>query len=164
SGNNYGRWVMSNDWVRFAITRPLVADPGGTRLYSTGNTHLLSAILTQATGRSTWEYAREKLAEPLGIRLPRWTTDPQGIFFGGNEMLLTPRAMIRFGELYRTGGVVDGKQVVPSGWVAESLQPRTRSRSGRERYGYSWFLGDFRGHEMFYAWGYGGQYIFVVPD
>jgi CubicO group peptidase (beta-lactamase class C family) len=164
SGNNYGRWVMSGDWVRFAITRPLVAEPGSTRLYSTGNTHLLSAILTEATGLSTWEYAREKLAEPLGMSLPRWTRDPQGIYFGGNEMLLTPRDMIRFGELYRNGGMVDGLQVVPESWISESLEPRTRSRNGRERYGYSWFMGDFRGHQMFYAWGYGGQYIFVVPD
>ncbi|MEX2584373.1 MAG: serine hydrolase [Gemmatimonadota bacterium] len=164
SGGNYGRWVTSPNWVRYAISRPLVAEPGSSRLYSTGNTHLLSAIVTDATGMSTWEYAREKLGEPLGIRLPRWPADPQGIYFGGNEMRLTPRDMVRFGELYRNLGEIDGRQVVPSRWVEESLVPRSRSRYTGESYGYGWFMAEARGYPMFYAWGYGGQYIFVIPD
>lgn len=53
SGENYGRWVSSPNWVRFALARPLVDEPGGAMLYSTGNTHLLSAMLTRASGQST---------------------------------------------------------------------------------------------------------------
>jgi CubicO group peptidase (beta-lactamase class C family) len=164
SGPGYGAWVTSRDWVRHALVRPMVEDPGGRMLYSTGNTHLLSAILTEATGRSTWAYARDVLAEPLGIRLPQWPTDPQGIYFGGNEMRLTPRAMVRFGELYRNGGRYGGRQVVPEAWVRASLVPRTRSPWSGDEYGYGWFLSTAGGHPMFYAWGYGGQFIFVVPE
>lgn len=164
SGGNYGRWVTSPNWVRYAITRPMVAEPGGRRIYSTGNSHLLSAVLTEATGRSTWDYARSKLAEPLGIALPRWRTDPQGIYFGGNEMLLSPRAMVRIGELYRNGGRHGDRQIVPSWWVRESLTRWTPARRPGDGYGYSWFLSEVRGYPMFYAWGYGGQFIFVVPD
>ncbi|HEU4455313.1 MAG TPA: hypothetical protein VFR81_19770, partial [Longimicrobium sp.] len=52
---------------------------------------------------------------------------------------------------------------VPEAWVRASLEPRTRlTRS--ESYGYSWFISEAGGHPMFYAWGYGGQFIFVVPD
>lgn len=163
SGSNYGPWVTSANWVRYAVTRDLVAEPGGRRLYSTGNSHLLSAILTRATGESTWAYAHSRLAEPLGIALPRWLADPQGIYFGGNEMLMSPRAMVRFGELYRNEGRLDGRQIVPAWWVRESLTSQTRARRRGEGYGYSWFLSEVRGHEMFYAWGYGGQFIFVVP-
>lgn len=163
SGSNYGAWVTSGNWVRYAITRPLVSTPGAARDYSTGNSHLLSAILTQATGQSTHAFARARLAEPLGIRLPPWMADPQGIYFGGNEMRLTPRAMLRFGELYRNGGRHDGRQVVPEEWIAESLIPRAASRWTNEGYGYGWFVSEVRGHRMFHAWGYGGQFIFVVP-
>jgi CubicO group peptidase (beta-lactamase class C family) len=163
SGANYGPWVTSGNWVRYAITRPMVAEPGATRLYSTGNSHLLSAILTQATGRSTLAFSRERLAEPLGIRIPPWPADPQGIYFGGNEMRLTPRAMVRFGELYRNGGRQDGRQIVPEAWVRQSLEPRASSRWTGDGYGYGWFLTRVRGHDMFYAWGYGGQFIFVIP-
>lgn len=164
SGGNYGAWVTSRDWIRYALARPIVEEPGGRMLYSTGNTHVLSALLTETTGRSTWAYARDVLAEPLGIRLPRWPTDPQGIYFGGNEMLLTPRAMVRFGELYRNGGRHEGRQVVPEAWVRTSLTPRTRSPWSGDAYGYGWFLSEAAGHPMFYAWGYGGQFIFVVPE
>lgn len=164
SGGNYGRWVQSPNWVRYAITRPMVEEPGGRMLYSTGNSHLLSAVLTRATATSTWAFAREHLAEPLQIDLPRWPTDPQGIFFGGNDMRLTPRAMLRFGELYRNGGRHQERQVVPERWVRESLVPRTRSPWSGEQYGYGWFIGESAGHPMFYAWGYGGQFIFVIPE
>jgi CubicO group peptidase (beta-lactamase class C family) len=163
SGARYGSWVTSRDWVAYAIGRPLVAEPGTRRLYSTGNSHLLSAVLTQATGRSVWAYAREKLADPLGMALPRWPADPQGIFFGGNEMRVSPRDLVTFGELYRNGGRHGGVQVVPEAWVRESLRPRAASRWTDEGYGYGWFLSDFAGHPGFYAWGYGGQFIFVVP-
>jgi len=164
SGTFYGRWVMSPDWVRYALSRPMVDEPGGARLYSTGNSHLLSAALTRATGRDTWTYAREKLAAPLGITLPRWPTDPQGIYFGGNEMRMTPHAMVRFGEVYRNGGRYQGVQVIPETWVRESLAPRAGLRRPGEAYGFGWFLSSVAGYPMFYAWGYGGQFIFVIPD
>ena len=164
SGDNYGPWVTSSNWVRYAITADVVAEPGGRRLYSTGNSHLISAILTQATGESTWSFARSRLADPLGISLSPWLADPQGIYFGGNDMLMSPRAMVRFGELYRNEGRLEGKQIVPAWWVRDSLSPKTRARRPGEGYGYSWFLSQARGHDMFYAWGYGGQFIFVIPD
>ena len=164
SGRNYGAWVSSADWVGNAIRRPMVAEPGGRMLYSTGNYHLLSAILTEATGMSTLAWARTRLGEPTGMRIPAWQADPQGIYMGGNNMWLSPRAMIRFGELYRSRGRHGGRQVVPEDWVMTSLEPRTRSRWSGESYGYGWFLGDAGGHPMFYAWGYAGQFIFVVPD
>ncbi|HEU4453691.1 MAG TPA: serine hydrolase, partial [Longimicrobium sp.] len=159
SGENYGRWVASPNWVRYAITRPMVTEPGGRMLYSTGNTHLLSAILTEATGASTYAFARDRLFAPMGVRLPAWTTDPQGIYFGGNEMRVTPRAMVRFGELYRNGGRHQGRQVVPEAWVRASLEARTRSPWSGESYGYGWFVSEAGGHPLFYAWGYGGQFI-----
>ena len=163
SGSNYGRWVSSSNWVRYALTRPMRADPGEERFYSTGNSHLLSALLTKATGQSTWAYARDRLAEPLGITLPRWPTDPQGIYFGGNNMLVSPRGLLRFGELYRNTGRLDGQQIVPAWWVHTSIQPRARSRWTGDGYGYSWFTTEVRGYRMFYAWGYGGQFVFVIP-
>jgi CubicO group peptidase (beta-lactamase class C family) len=164
SGRNYGAWVTSPNWVRYAITRPMVAEPGTRMLYSTGNSHLLSAILHEATGSTTLAYARSRLFEPLGVSLRPWTADPQGIYFGGNEMRLTPTAMLRFGELYRNGGRYEGRQIVPEAWVRQSLTPRTRSPWSGEEYGYGWFIAEANGHPMFFAWGYGGQFIFVVPD
>ena len=66
SNRNYGPWALSDNWIRAALSMPMAAEPGREMLYSTGNTHLLSAIITQATGQTTLKYAREALAEPLG--------------------------------------------------------------------------------------------------
>jgi CubicO group peptidase (beta-lactamase class C family) len=165
SGRNYGAWVSSGNWVRYALRQPLIADPGTAMEYSTGNSHLLSAVLTKATRRSTWQFAQEALAKPLGFTLPRWPQDPQGIFFGGNDMLMTPRQMVRFGELYLDDGRAGERQVLPEGWVKRSFVPRGRSRWGNDReYGYSWWIRTLGSETAYYAWGYGGQFIFVVPS
>jgi CubicO group peptidase (beta-lactamase class C family) len=163
SNVNYGRWVQSGNWVRHVLTRPLVDEPGGQMIYSTGNSHLLSALITKAAKMSTFDFARRYLSEPLGAPMPPWVRDPQGIYLGGNEMHWTPRGMIAFGELYLNGGRAGGKQVVSERWIKDSLKPRTRSHwSGRE-YGYGWWIDSFGGQPTYYAWGHGGQFIFVVP-
>ena len=164
SGENYGRWVSSPNWVRYALSRRFVDEPGGAMLYSTGNTHLLSAMLTRASGRSTHQLAQRWLAEPLGVAIPPWPRDAQGVYFGGNDMLMSPRALARFGELYRLGGVIDGRRVLPATWIAQSWTPRTVSPWSGGQYGYGWFVGDAGGHPVRFAWGYGGQMVYVVPD
>ena len=164
SGRNYGPWVTSADWVRYVLTRPFVAEPGSRMLYSTGSYHLLSAALTQASGRTTLALARDWLGEPLGIDIPPWTRDPQGFYLGGNNMALAPRALVRFGEMYRLGGTWSGREVLPRSWVEASWTPRTQSFFTGHDYGYGWFIVRARGYPVAYAWGYGGQMIYVVPD
>jgi CubicO group peptidase (beta-lactamase class C family) len=162
---NYGQWVNSRNWVRFALAQPMIGEPGGEMIYSTGSSHLLSAILTRVSNMSTWQYATRYLAQPLGITLPQWQRDPQGIYFGGNDMLLTPRAMIAFGNLYlRRGRAADGRQLVPAWWVDSSFVSRTRSGWSGNEYGYGWWSRRLGGHDVHFAWGYGGQMIFVVPS
>ncbi len=164
SFGNYGQWVASGNWVRFALQRPFVDDPGGRMLYSTGSSHVLSAILTRATGRSTFAYAREKLAGPLGIQLSAWTRDPQGVYFGGNEIHLRPRELLAFGELYRNGGRHNGRQIVPEEWILASWERRTTSPFNDHGYGLGWWMRHSNGYDVYFAWGYGGQYVFIVPD
>lgn len=163
SGSSYGAWVSSRDWVRAALARPFVADPGGPMLYSTGNSHLLSAILTRRTGRSTLALARDWLGGPLAIEIPPWPRDPQGTYFGGNDMLLSPRALLRFAEMHRQGGRWQGAEVLPEAWVRACWTPRTRSVFTGDAHGYGWFLDQPAGEARAYAWGYGGQMAHVLP-
>ena len=165
SNRNYGTWVLSDNWVVSALRQPLEATPGQEMRYSTGNTHLLSAILTTASGRSTLEFAREVLAEPLGFELAPWPRDPQGIYFGGNDMRLTPRQMLAFGELYLNAGRRGERQIVPASWVDASLRPRSKSPHGEARYyGYGWWICTLAGYQVPHAWGHGGQFIMLVPE
>ena len=164
SGPNYGEWVNSDNWVDYALSQPFVAKPGGPMLYSTGSYHILSAALTEAAGRSTLELTREWLGNPLNIRIRPWTRDPQGIYFGGNNMHLSPLALLQIGELYRNNGLHEGKRVIPEDWIESSWQPRGNSKYTGDGYGYGWFITELAGYDTYYGRGYGGQMLYVVPE
>ncbi|WP_081138649.1 serine hydrolase domain-containing protein [Halomonas sp. BC2] len=164
SGSHYGAWVASAHWVNDALSRPFVDTPGGRMLYSTGTSHLLSAALTHASGESTLALAQRLLGEPLNITIPAWPRDPQGIYFGGNDMLLSPRALVEIGELYRNDGLVSGQRVLPEGWVEASWTTRGSSPWTGDGYGYGWFITTLADTPVMYGRGYGGQALFVVPE
>jgi CubicO group peptidase (beta-lactamase class C family) len=165
SGRNYGRWVASKNWVRAALAQPFDDDPGGDMLYSTGSTHLLSAVMTRLTGRSTLDIAREWLGPAMGFTIASWDRDPQGIYFGGNQMAMSARSLLAFGELYRNGGrTTNGGQLISRSWIKQSWHPRTASRFTGDAYGYGWFMRNIAGEDVFYAWGYGGQMLYIVPS
>ena len=165
SGANYGAWVASPNWVRDALAQPFVADPDVEMLYSTGSTHLLSAVLTAASGRSSLANARDWMGKVDGFAIAAWERDPQGIYLGGNQMAMSPSALLAFGEIYRTGGLApDGQRVLSKDWIDRSWTPRTASRYTGDGYGYSWFLRRIGGADVRYAWGYGGQMLYLVPE
>ncbi len=165
SFGNYGAWVGSRNWVRYALDQPMIREPGGdAMIYSTGTTHLLSAILTKATGMSTLAYARDRLFKPMGIALPAWDRDPQGNYLGGNNMALSARELLQFGQLYLDDGRYEDQQLIPAAWIhASTRRFVTKTYRGFE-YGYLWWIEDFAGYETWFAWGYGGQYVFIVPE
>lgn len=165
SGPNYGRWVSSRNWVRFALSEPFDGEPGGQMLYSTASTHLLSAILTRVGEKSTLALAREWFEPVEGFRIGSWEQDPQGIYLGGNQMAMTAWSLLAFGEVYRNGGKAkDGTRIISEDWIAQSWIPRTNSRFSGDGYGYGWFLRRIGGEEIRFGWGYGGQMLYVVPS
>jgi len=161
SGPNYGSWISSDNWLTYALRRPMVAEPGSRMLYSTGTTHILGAALAEATGETLLEQARSRLGDVMEFEVPPWTRDPQGYYLGGNEMALTPRAMLKIAVMLRDGGRFAGEQVVPSEWMEASLTPYARSPFSGMDYGYGWFLSE-SGFAL--ARGYGGQVIAAHRD
>jgi CubicO group peptidase (beta-lactamase class C family) len=165
SGPNYGRWIASRNWVRAVLSQPFEDDPGGRMLYSTGSSHLLSAILTIVTGRSTLDNAREWFIAVDDFEIDAWQRDPQGIYLGGNEMAMSPRSLLAFGEVYRNEGLAaDGARVLSQEWIRQSWSLRTNSRYTGDGYGYGWFLRTIGAEDVRYAWGYGGQMLYIVPN
>jgi CubicO group peptidase (beta-lactamase class C family) len=165
SGANYGHWVSSDNWVRTALARPFVDEPGGQMLYSTGSTHLLSAILTRRSGRSTLQLARNWLGPLEDFSIAAWARDPQGIYLGGNQMAMSSKSLLAFGELYRNGGrTAEGRRLISPMWIEESWTLRTHSRFTGDGYGYGWFQRRAGGHQVQYAYGYGGQMLYIVPS
>ncbi|MGE3476672.1 MAG: serine hydrolase domain-containing protein [Rhodospirillaceae bacterium] len=165
SGANYGRWVQSKNWVRTALAQPFDDAPGGAMLYSTGSSHLLSAILTRVGKRSTLDLARAWLGPQEGFAIGDWQRDPQGIYMGGNQMAMSARSLLAFGELFRTRGKAkNGQQLISPAWIESSWTPRTNSRFTGDGYGYGWFVREIGGHAVPYAWGFGGQMLYIAPS
>lgn len=163
---NYGAWVSSRDWLAYALRPEVNHAPGTTMTYSTGDTHLLAAVLTGATGKPLRQFAQEVLFGPLAMHVGGWDRDPQGFYFGGNNLALSPSSLLAFGRLYLDEGVHEGRQVLSPQWIAESWQPRFLNSSFNQRhdYGYLWWHTRFAGHSTWFAWGYGGQFLFVLPS
>ncbi len=154
----------SANWVGFMLDLPMAADPGTRFTYCSGVTHLLSAVLQQATGMTAREYANQVLFPQIGIDpVPenRWTSDPQGVTIGGYELYLTPREMAKFGYLYLHQGSWDGQQVVPAAWVTASTAWHVDKGDGLG-YGYLWHIDP--GRKSYAALGRAGQHIFVYPE
>ncbi|WP_227013855.1 serine hydrolase domain-containing protein [Paenibacillus psychroresistens] len=158
-GDNNIIFKMSNspNWVDFIRDQPMLAPPGQLFNYSSGNSHLLSAIITKSTGIPTQDYAAKKLFLPLGINDLQWDSDPQGIANGGFGLKMKTLDLARFGLLYLNNGKwAHNKQLLSPDWIKQS----TQILAGGE-YGYQWRIsadGDY------YARGFRGQYIFISPS
>lgn len=157
-------WRASENWLDYIFALPIYAEPGTNFDYSTGNTHLLCAILEQATGKPLDTYAKEVLFEPLGMTSAGVDTAPEGIGDGGNGFYMTTLDLARFGLLYLNNGIWQDQQIVPADWVEASTTMQAQRASDGSRYGYQWWVRSFGGHPAYVAQGHYGQYIIAVPE
>jgi CubicO group peptidase (beta-lactamase class C family) len=159
--STYREMYYSADWVQYVLDIPMIAEPGKTFRYCSGCSHLLSAILQQATGQNPRDFAEQYLFAPIGLREAAWETDAQGIPIGGWGLRLTSRDMARLGYLYLNGGNWNGKQIVSREWV-ETSTSRQIETGGDLDYGYQWWI--YPSHGAYAALGRAGQTILVAPD
>lgn len=140
--------------------------PGETFFYDSGLPHLMSAIIQKTSGLTLEAYAKKELFSPLGITDYGWQSDPQGITTGNSGLILRPRDMAKLGYLYLHNGQWNGKQIVPAEWVQASTTKHMETKglmnaAEDDGYGYYWWIDSFGGYS---AHGFGGQYIFVLPQ
>lgn len=152
------------DWIAAILKLALDDTPGAQFNYSTANSHLSSAVLTNATKTTGCEFIHQNLLAPMGIVAEHWGRDPQGYFSGGYNLYLTPRELAKFGLLYLHDGNWHGTQLVPSAWVQASLTDQVDTDEDGDSYGYDFWLRDIAGHHVAVAWGFGGQMIFIIKD
>ena len=165
-GGEYNRWVKSPDMIQYVVDLPWAYAPGTTFLYNTGGSHLVSVVLTEATGTSTMEFAQRHLFEPLGITNATWWQDERGFYTGGMGLSLRPIDMMKLGELFLREGVWGSVRVVSKAWVRESTAPFVSTNNAvpfGPQYGYSWWVGRGQGRDFYFANGYAGQFILVAP-
>ena len=163
---NFREWYTSDNWVDFTLNSTVTNPPGSTFNYTTAGTHLLAAILQEATGRTLDDYGQQYLFEPLGMDSVSWREDPQGITDGGNGISMNVYDMAKFGQLFLNGGSWNGQQIIPQAWVDESTSVQFAKTGRPSTYGYQWWIRPFgaKNYNTYLAQGHGGQVIFVVPE
>ena len=161
---NWTEWRSSANWVEWILNRPAPHYPGQVFSYATQNTHLLSYILQKATGERLFDYAKKNLFDKVGMKSASLSSDAQGIGDGGNGYTLTIEDMLRFGQLYLNGGKWQGEQVVPEYWTREAGIAHVKRNAGTANYGWQFWVREFNGADTFFAWGYAGQFIFIIPS
>jgi CubicO group peptidase (beta-lactamase class C family) len=163
----YNNWFNAPNQVAYTLNQSVIHQPGQVFGYNTGAAHLTSAILTQAGGTTTFQFAKQHLFQPLGIADHSWGTDKQGIYNGGAALSLTPYDMLRIGQLYLNKGMYNGVRVVSEAWIERASTFKITTNGAQPfgpGYGYFWWIGNTARHGYFFANGYGGQFIVVVPD
>jgi CubicO group peptidase (beta-lactamase class C family) len=175
------------DVAAFAAALPVAHPPGKRWNYNSGGVNLMAEALGRifAPGVTAPAERRTRMAEvmsrelfvPLGMTSASPQFDATGTFLGSALFYATARDYARFGLLYLRGGVWEGRQLLPSGWV-DLARTGTRAEGGG-RYGAGWWIepapgADVRpplrplsasaGPDIFTAQGFHGQLILVVPS
>lgn len=166
TNTSYNDWVVSEDEIQYIIDLPFASDPGVAFTYNSGAVHMLGQALEQEIGMTIPEYAEQELFEPLGIKDVQWEVLATGVN-GGSGIDLQSRDLARIGQLYLQEGLSGDDQLLSPSSIDDLS--RTQVNLGASfgsvsqlSYGFLWWTVKSP-FEAYMAWGYGGQYIVVVP-
>lgn len=177
SRGNEERMYVIEDWAQFILDLPVrgrmhvgekaeAPKYGRYFSYCTGAVFALSELLQKVTGQRTDHYAQQKLFGPIGITDAQWVYSPLNIPQTGGGLRLSSRDLLKVAELYRGGGMWQGRRIVDDAWVRTSTQPHAQIDDETE-YGYLWWLKTFKsggaGYPAYLMNGNGGNKVAVFP-
>ena len=174
--NDSTKLYLVEDQVAFVLNKPLIDEPGKSFKYVGGNNVLLGEILKNATKMNIDEFSGKYLFEPLGIAPYHWSQYNNGVIDTAGSLKITPRDMVKIGVTFLNKGVWNGKQIISEHWVDKSAVSYPGNswlnnwddHWGLRGYAYMWWTHQFvkssKRINMYYAAGWGGQYIMVIPE
>ncbi|RKH28259.1 class C beta-lactamase-related serine hydrolase [Corallococcus praedator] len=167
-GNENTLQDQPSDWYAYTLNLPMAREPGGGQaVYCSAGINLLGGVLHQTTGTWLPELFERAVATPLQMRRHHINLTPDGDAYLGGGLYLRPRDALKLGQLYLSGGVWNGRRVIPRSWVERSTARHAEMSPGRT-YGYAWWRHELKVGDRVYAeyeaGGNGGQYIMVVPE
>jgi CubicO group peptidase (beta-lactamase class C family) len=171
-------FFLERDMPGYAARMRLAHPPGTAWGYSNLGFVLLGRVIRNAIGGDAVDverFVRRELFRPLGMSHTLIETDATGTPIGASHLYASARDLARFGQLYLDDGVIDGKRILPAGWVAYS-----RSQTLDTGYGAGFWLNIKNDtpvpvwnapwgmpqvpKDMYYARGALGQYVVIVPS
>ncbi|RUV81642.1 class C beta-lactamase-related serine hydrolase, partial [Mesorhizobium sp. M1A.F.Ca.IN.022.07.1.1] len=121
---------LEPDMAGFAEAKPLGGEVGKAFSYSSGTAVMLSRLWQEAIGDKVkaLSWPRTALFEPLGMHSAVLETDERGTFVGSSYLYATAHDWARFGQFLLQGGVWNGAQILPAGFVDWMRQPAPASK------------------------------------
>lgn len=163
-------WAADNFLDRALNTDLVETDDEIAGIYNTPACNLITTVLKRSANMNSKEFADKYLFGPLGIKNYMWHHDSDYNYVGGHTIFIRPRDLARIGQMILDGGKYQGRQIVSKEWLAKSFQPTvskfTTTDDGATSfdYGYLWWLGEYQGYKYQFGWGFGGQFLFMIPD
>ncbi len=155
--------MASEDWVKYTLDLPMVAEPGEFSSYCTGCSLTINSLIEVATNQKIEDFAKEHLFDKLGISNYKWTfsPDPSSITTF-NQLYITPRDLLKMAIMYKEDGQWNGQQIISKEWVDKTFDMEQGD------YGYFWqhkyFVIDGKQYNSYLATGNGGQKINIWPE
>ncbi len=169
SGDKNERSFNSLNWTKSTLKRKKTGKTGD-HYFQQQTGHLLSGIITEASGENTKDFAEEYLCKPIGIKIIDWFQSPEGIYRGNNAIYFTSRDLARFGDLYLSKGKLDGKQIISENWIDKSKEQyvdidfQVTDNFKISGIGYSWLTGKIHDYDVFLSGDMLGQFIINIPS
>ncbi len=173
--NDVIKMWYAEDPVTYALEKPLDGEPGKSFNYAGGNNILLGEILKNASGLNIDEFSGKYLFGPLGIDPYYWSQYRNGVIDAAGSVKIKPRDMAKIGLVFLHNGIWKGERIISEDWVEKSAASYKGNTwlndkddfHGLKGYSYSWWTHDFvrsgKKINVYYASGWGGQYIMVIP-
>jgi CubicO group peptidase (beta-lactamase class C family) len=165
-----GKYLRLPDQSGYVIQAPLTSEPGKVFYYNNAASHLLSVIITKSTGLTTLEFAKKYLFGPLEINNVGWEKMNDGYYdaSGLKGVYMRTQDMNKIGALFLHNGRYHDQAVVPEKWIAELLHPAIFYPVGwglkGSIYALCFYNCKYRETPVTYGYGWGGQYVFIIPD
>jgi len=166
-----GNWLMKDNWVDFALSLPMIFDPGEKYMYNDISPMLIGAIIEKTSGKKLAEFAKENLFSPLDIREFYWYTAPNGSTGPMGNLYITALDFAKIGQLVLKKGRWGEKQIISPEWINQIYKTRfdiSKENPFASSYGYFWYAVtkkvNGKSFDCIYASGNGGNLLFIVPS
>lgn len=163
------RWQNHQNPTEYLLSKGFSEMPGEKFKYNSAAVHLLNSIIERSSGLKTAEFAEKFLWKPLDIDNVNWPKLADEIPNGGYGMSIHPLDLAKIGQLYLNNGTWDEIQILPENWSRQMMLQDKDLKIDfgafeDARYGKLWWSGNYQNHKVFFALGYAGQFLAIIPD